>query len=155
MLDMNDDNPYEGIDDFGATKIDKIDSKVDLLLQEKGKKTEREIKQNTHSKTMSSLMIPASKLKLEDKPFAEGGSSKVYCAQYSMQTVAAKVQTIHGGNVKQFRMVLERFEKEIGLLGQLYHPHVLRVWGACTDQPGCLIMVTEYAEVESLERSLY
>jgi hypothetical protein len=130
------------------TKIDKIDSKVDFLLQEKRKQTVKEIKQNTHSKTMMSLMIPATKLKLEDTPFAEGGSCKVYRAQYSMQTVAAKVQIIHGGDVKQFRMVLERFEKEIGLLGQLFHPHVLRVWGACTDQPGSLIMVTEYAEVE-------
>jgi hypothetical protein len=128
-------------------KLDGMDTKIELLLQVKGKSSKKEIKQNTHSKTMMSLMIPAYKLQLEESPFAEGSSCKVYRAKYSMQTVAAKIQIIHGEDVKKFRMVLERFEKEIGLLGQLFHPHVLRVWGACTDQPGRLIMITEYAQV--------
>jgi serine/threonine protein kinase len=35
----------------------------------------------------------------------------------------------------------------LALLCQLSHPNVLRVWGACTDSPGALILVMEYAQV--------
>ena len=64
-----------------------------------------------------------------------------------MQTVVAKVQPVQGNTPKLLRKTMDSFEKELALLCQLSHPNVIRVWGACTDSPGILILVLEYAQV--------
>ncbi len=145
-LDVKMDEILDRLEKMGQI-LTGLDAKVDILLQDKIKKSEKEIKRDTHAKIMSSMMIQSSKLKMEDTPFARGGSSQVFRAVYSKQTVAAKVQVIQGVDTKKFRNVLERFEKEVGILCQLSHPHVLRVWGACADVAGSLILVMEYAQV--------
>ncbi len=142
MLDKLDsiDRTLKGIDA-------KVDNLQDILLQEKRKMSEKEVNQKTRDVMTSNMMIPSSKLTLESTPFARGGTSKVYRATYSKQLVAVKVQTVEGSNTKQIRHTMGQFEKELALLCQLSHPNVLRVWGACTDSPGSLILVMEYAQV--------
>jgi hypothetical protein len=123
------------------------DAKVDRLLQEKEQISQREMNRRTRDFLTSSKMIPSSKLALESTPFAIGSSSKVYRATFSKQIVAAKVQTVEGSTPKQLLDIMGKFEKELALLCQLSHPNVLSVWGACTDSPGALILVMEYAKV--------
>jgi hypothetical protein len=124
-----------------------IDSKVDRLLEEKQRKSEKEIKRDTHARIVSSFSIPSSRLKMQESHFAEGGSSKVYIATYSGLDVAVKVQGLAGATAKKLKNVLENFEKEMGILCQLSHPNILRVYGSCTDMPGQLMMVMELAQV--------
>jgi hypothetical protein len=131
-----------------------LDAKVDKLLQEKTKISEKNFKRKTRDFMTSNMMIPSSKLILEPAPFAQGGSSKVYRACYSRQTVAAKVQTMQGNTPKMIRSTMASFEMELVILCQLSHPNVLRVWGACTDSPGVLILVMEFAQVFKLLSSV-
>jgi hypothetical protein len=109
--------------------------------------SQREINRITHDVMTSNKMIPSSELALESIPFAIGSSTKVYRATYSKQIVAAKVQTVEGYTPEQLRNIIGKFETELGLLCQLSHPNILSGWGACTDSPGALILVMEYAKV--------
>ena len=142
------------------TMLDKLDSidgtlkgpdaKVDnsdILHQENPQISQKEMNRITRDVLTSSMMIPSSKLALESTPFAIGSSSKVYRATYSKRIVAAKVQTVEGSTLNQLRNIIGKFEKELALRCQLSHPNVLGVWGACTDSPGTLILVMEYAKV--------
>jgi hypothetical protein len=145
-LEVKMDTMLDKLDSIDGTLKD-LDAKVDNLIQEKKKVSQREINRKTRDVMTSNMMIPSSKLALESTPFAKGSSSKVYRATYSKQIVAAKVQTVEGSTPKQLRNTMGKFEKELALLCQLSHPNVLRVWGACTDSPGALILVMEYAQV--------
>jgi hypothetical protein len=127
--------------------VDVIDSKMDRLLDEKQRKSEKDIKRDTHARIVSSFSLPSSRLKMKESHFAEGGSSKVYIATYSGLNVAVKVQSLAGANAKKLKTVLENFEKEMGILCQLSHPNILRVYGSCTDVPGQLMLVMELAQV--------
>jgi hypothetical protein len=145
-LEVKMDTMLDKLDSIDGT-LKGLDAKVDTLLQEKMKLSQREINRKTRDVMTSNMMIPLSKLGLESTPFAKGSSCKVYRARYSKQIVAAKVQTVEGSTPKQLRNTMSKFEKELALLCQLSHPNVLRVWGACTDSPGALILVMEYAQV--------
>ncbi len=145
-LEVKMDTMFDKLDSIQGN-LQGLDAKVDSLLQEKKKISQREINRKTRDVLTSNMMIPSSKLVLESTPFATGSSCMVYRATYSKQIVAAKVQTVEGSTPKQLRNTMGKFEKELALLCQLSHPNVLRVWGACTDSPGSLILVMEYAQV--------
>jgi hypothetical protein len=92
---------------------------------------------------------------MESTPFAEGNSSKMYRASYAGQTVAAKVQHIDHSNLKMIHRQLDRFERQLVVVCKFHHPNICRVWGACTDSPGVLVLVMEYAQVSNICQSSY
>jgi hypothetical protein len=118
-----------------------------ILHQEKEQISRKEINRRIRDVLTSNMMIPSSKLFLESTPCAIGSASKIYRATYSKRIVAAKVQTVEGNTPQQLRNIIGKFEKELALRCQLSHPNVVGVWGACTDSPGTLILVMEYAKV--------
>jgi hypothetical protein len=145
-LDVKMDIMLERLESIDGT-LKTLDAKVETLLAEKKKRSENEVQLETRNFMMSNMTISSSKVNMEGTPFAFGGTSKVYRGTYCKQLVAAKVQTIQGSNTKTLRRSMAQFEKELALLCQFTHPNVLRIWGACTDSPGVLILVMEYAQV--------
>ncbi|KAI4335267.1 hypothetical protein L6164_013930 [Bauhinia variegata] len=78
----------------------------------------------------------------EDFVIGEGGYGKVYKCSLDHTPVAVKI--LHQGAINK----KEEFLKEVEILSQLHHPHMVLLLGACPEN-GCLVY--EYLENGSLE----
>ncbi|XP_028753561.1 U-box domain-containing protein 34 [Neltuma alba] len=82
----------------------------------------------------------------KDLLIGEGGYGKVYKCRLDHTTVAVKVLHQDAINKK------EEFLKEVEILSQLHHPHMVLLLGACPET-GCLVY--EYLENGSLDDYLF
>ena len=93
----------------------------------------REIKNSAAARRADT--IDAASLKLEAKPFAQGGGGQVFKGKYLGQAIAAKkVFNVSEGDRSDF-------DTEVAMLSQLSHPCVLALFGVCQDDAGYLYMV--------------
>ncbi|XP_068649738.1 U-box domain-containing protein 34-like [Aristolochia californica] len=82
----------------------------------------------------------------ESKKIGEGGYGKVYKCSIDYTPVAVKVLQLDATDKK------EEFLKEVEVLSQLRHPHLVLLLGACPES-GCLVY--EYMDNGSLEDRLF
>ncbi|KAG9451804.1 hypothetical protein H6P81_004708 [Aristolochia fimbriata] len=82
----------------------------------------------------------------DSKKIGEGGYGKVYKCSIDYTPVAVKVLRLDAPDKK------EEFLKEVEVLSQLCHPHLLLLLGACPEN-GCLVY--EYMDNGSLEDRLF
>lgn len=81
----------------------------------------------------------------ENKVIGEGGYGKVYRCNIDHTAVAVKVLCSDASDKK------EEFLREVEVLSQLHHPHVVSLLGACPES-GCLVY--EYMENGNLEKHI-
>ncbi|XP_073132233.1 U-box domain-containing protein 34-like isoform X2 [Henckelia pumila] len=82
----------------------------------------------------------------EKKMVGEGGYGKVYKCRIDHISVAIKVLRLDASNRK------EEFLREVEVLSQLRHPHIVLLLGACPESRG---LVYEYMENGSLEDHIF
>ena len=118
----------------------------DLLHKKDEKKKARHVRALYTDK----LEIPIEHIDREDEPFATGKvGTDVYRATYQGEKVAMKVVQRKQRRVdREFQE--KQFKKEIAVQASLFAPRVVKIYGACTREKDCLVVVMEFAAQRSL-----
>ncbi|KAJ1471247.1 hypothetical protein T484DRAFT_1844862 [Baffinella frigidus] len=93
-----------------------VDAKIDRLLKLAERRSKKDLKQVRRTNNLSKYAISRDKLKLEEEPFASGGSCKVYAGRYHNQQVAAKIISLSKRSLQQMEAGTEAFRQELDIV---------------------------------------
>src|SRR5687767_971196 len=85
----------------------------------------------------------------------EGGMGAVYVGEQELGTKKRKVaiKTLHG-HLSRDEKIRTRFQREVGTLAGLQHPHTVQVFDFGTTDEGLLYIVMEYVQGQSIGAAL-
>ena len=116
------------------TQLAKHESKLDMLLEQKGERDARIDAKHHKQRTIRQHEIEQDEVVFQGRDEASllgGGSfSSVYRVQYHGSLKACKVITLKGHDREQRQKMVRDFEREMAIVCQLRHPHIVSVYGA-------------------------
>jgi hypothetical protein len=139
-----------------CAKVDRIDSKIDILVEQSQRRSEQEDRAHARDRAASAFSIPRADVQLQlDEVLGRGGSGVVYKATYHGEEVAAKVVDLRGLPIKARGVVLDNVHREVTLMTRLHSPRIVKIIGICEGADAQeLIVIMTLARGGSLRQQL-